>query len=268
MSLALAFLAGVAAAAGVFLFLDHRRSLRMGRFFSHAAHEISTPITAINITTLNFLSGVFGEVPPEQLKWMDMMREQVGRLNGMVGELRDLIHIALSRDLRLQVDNAAPAALVEDAVAAVRRGASQPHVEVRVELPADLPRVRVDRERTVRTLLSLIFHARKFRVSGDLRLVGQRSEETVALTLEYQGQALAPDEVQRSLELFYPGRGHQGHVLNAVGLGLGVLRTLARHQGGDLDFSVAPDGKSAMTLSLEVSPFGKAVSADGGAAST
>ncbi len=253
----LAFFGGLvigaaAVAAGVF-FWDHARSLRLGRFFSHAAHEINTPITAINITTLNFLSGVFGEMPPDQVKWMDMMRDQVGRLNGMVGELRDLIHLMLCGDLVLQAESVAPAELIEEALAPIRRGASPSQADVNADLPADLPRVRVDRARTIRTLASLVFHARKFRSSGDLRLTGENQGASVALRLEYAGQAISQAEAQRSLELLYPAS-RFGHVLSAVGLGLGVLRAVARHGGGDLGMKVGPDGHTVLCLSLPVMP--------------
>jgi signal transduction histidine kinase len=241
---------GAAAAFGGLCLWDRERSRRMGRFFSHAAHEINTPITAINITILNFLSGVFGEMPPDQVKWMDMMREQVGRLNGMVGELRDLIHLMLSRDLLLQTESVAPAELVEEALAAVRRGAASSQADVVVALSAGLPRGRVDRNRTVRTLTSLIFHARKFRAAGDLRLSGERQGAGVALRLEYAGHFIPAEEVARSLELLYPAH-HAGHTLNAVGLGLGVLRAIARLQGGDLAMQVAPDGRTVLCLSFQ-----------------
>jgi signal transduction histidine kinase len=248
-----AFVGGLAlGAAAAFCGLclwDRERSRRMGRFFSHAAHEINTPITAINITTLNFLSGVFGEMPPDQVKWMDMMREQVSRLNGMVGELRDLIHLMLSRDLVLQTESVPPAELTEEALAAVRRGASSSQADVAVDLPAGLPRVRVDRNRSVRTLVSLIFHARKFRASGNLRLSGEARGATVMLRLEYSGHFIPAEEVERSLGLLYPAH-NAGHTLNAVGLGLGVLRAIARLQDGDLDMKVNQDGSTTLSLSL------------------
>ncbi|MBI5241605.1 MAG: HAMP domain-containing histidine kinase [Elusimicrobia bacterium] len=257
MSLWLAFLgglaAGAAATAGVGLWWDRVRHRKMGRFFSHAAHEINTPITAINITTMNFLSGVFGDMAPDQVKWMDMMCEQVGRLNGMVGELRDLIHLMLSRDLSLQTESVVSADLVEEALSAVRRRPNTTQADVSAELPPELPRVRVDRNRTVRTLTSLVFHARKFRASGDLRLTGQLRGDRVALCLDYAGHPMPPGEVRRSLELLYPAS-RAGHTLNAVGLGLGVLRSIARCQNGDLDMTVAADGRTRLTLSLPVSP--------------
>src|SRR5579883_2266633 len=90
---------GAAAAALLAAWAQRRRLRRLGRFFSFAAHEINTPITAVNMTILNFTTGVFGEVPPEHKPWFDILREQAARLNAMVGELRDLIHLEIGHDL-------------------------------------------------------------------------------------------------------------------------------------------------------------------------
>ena len=71
-----------------------------------------------------------------------MMREQVGHLNGMVGELRDLIHLLLSRDLVLQTESAAPADIVAEALAVFRREYGPSQISrASTDLPADLPRV-------------------------------------------------------------------------------------------------------------------------------
>jgi K+-sensing histidine kinase KdpD len=135
----------------------------------------------------------------------------------------------------------------------VRRGAATSQADVNADLPVDLPRVRVDRARTIRTLVSLVFHARKFRRSGDLRLTGENCGAFVALRLDYAGHVIPQAEVQRSLDLLYPAS-RAGHTLNAVGLGLGVLRAVARHGGGDLMMQVGPDGSTALCLSLPVAP--------------
>ena len=88
----------------------------------------------------------------------------------------------------------------------------------------------------------------------ELRLCARRHERAVALSLEYHGQPLDPAEARRSLELLYPGRDRAGHRLNAVGLGLGMLRALARRQGGDLSLLVGPDGVATLALTMPVAP--------------
>lgn len=240
--------AGAAALAGVFL---RRRLEKLGRFLSFVAHEINTPITAVNMTVINLLSGVFGEVPKDQLRWVEMMGEQVNRLNGMVGELRDLIHVQLSKDLTLSIEEADVAELVQDCLARVRHGMLQASIEVTVRLDESLPKVHLDRDRVVRTLTSMVFHARKFRSSGGIALETHRGPgEAVVIHLRYQGPVMAAEEVRRSLEVFYPAQKRTDLLLGATGLGLGVLRLIARRQGGDVNFRVEPDGRSAISLVL------------------
>ena len=102
-----AFLAGVIT-GGVFAGLAaqalyRRKAALFGRLFSFAMHELNTPITAVNMTVLNLLSGVFGELPGQLTPWIEMTREQVGRLNGLVGEVRDFVHMELHEDLRVTI---------------------------------------------------------------------------------------------------------------------------------------------------------------------
>jgi signal transduction histidine kinase len=254
MSSAAAFCAGAAAGgliAGVAAWrLTEEHAARYGRLFSFAMHEINTPVTAVNMTIINLLSGVFGDVPVEQVKWLEMTRDQLGRLNALVGEIRDLVHMELHRELRSSLTSALPKDIVEEALTGMRRGFDYAGVELRVELPADLPGVHTDADRAVRSLSSLLFHARKFRLSGPVTLRGVRRGALVALEIEYTGQRLDPDEARRSLELFYPARDRQDQVLAATGLGLGLIRAVMKLSGGDLELVVEEKGRTRLILLL------------------
>ncbi|MFI5351014.1 MAG: sensor histidine kinase [Elusimicrobiota bacterium] len=246
------FIAGAAAGgvvAGVAAWrLTEERAARYGRLFSFAMHEINTPVTAVNMTIINLLSGVFGEVPPDQVKWIEMTRDQVGRLNALVGEIRDLVHMELHRELRATMTVVDPRTLIEEALTTLRRGFEHGGVELRVELPLDLPTVRVDAERAARSLMSLLFHARKFRVGGPVTIRALRRGAMVACEIEYDGSALDPVEAARSLDLFYPARDRKDQVLAATGLGLGLIRAVMRRVGGDLE--LVPENKGRVRLVL------------------
>jgi signal transduction histidine kinase len=246
------FLAGAAAGA-VFAFLlaafgFGRRARFLGRFFSFAAHEINTPITAVNMTILNLLGGVFGPLPAEQVQWVEMMREQISRLSGMVGELRDLIHLELHRDLVMQREDVDPAELVETAARAVEVGCASAGIPLERSVEPGLPKASCDPDRAPRTLASMLFHARKFRTGGPVRLQASLSGRLVRLSVEYEAAKLTAEDAARSLELFYPAH-MRGQSLSATGLGLGILRAVAREQGGDFDLSVR-DGKARLSLLL------------------
>ncbi|MFI5347310.1 MAG: sensor histidine kinase [Elusimicrobiota bacterium] len=228
------------------------RTQRYGRLFSFAMHELNTPVTAVNMTVINLLSGVFGDVPADQLKWLELTRDQVGRMNGLVGEIRDLVHMELHRELHLNVGEASPKEIADEALTSLRRGFVYANVELLVDIPPALPLVRTDPDRAARSLASALFHARKFRVSGPVRLRAEVRGGAVAFEIEYQGKPFTAAQTAASLEVFYPARVRKDQQLAATGLGLGLVRAVMRRVGGDLDFVVDPKGLSRLILTTPV----------------
>jgi two-component system phosphate regulon sensor histidine kinase PhoR len=257
MATAAAFVAGAllggAVAGWAAWRLAERRAAEYGRLFSFAMHEINTPVTAVNMTIINLLSGVFGEVAPDQVRWVEMMRDQVGRLNALVGEIRDLVHLEQHLDLRTSVEDAAPAEIVEQALTSMTRGFAHAGIELAVAVAPELPNVRTDADRAARSVASLLFHARKFRLSGPVSLSVKAAGSAVEFSIRYRGQKILPAEVRRSLELFYPAHRRSDQILAATGLGLGLVREVMTSLGGDVDLTVDGAGDALLTMRLPVS---------------
>lgn len=260
MLVAAAFVAGAALGAlAAWAWESRERALalrRYGRLLSFANHELNTPATAVNMTVINLLSGVFGEVPPDQERWLEMTRDQVGRLNALVGELRDLVHLELLRDLKPMLAEAEPAEVVEDAVAGLRGGFEQAGIEFKTDVAPGLPVVRTDPDRLSRTLASLLFHARKFRLSGGVDLRVAAEGDAVSFAASYLGPVLSPEDQAASLDLWYPARERKDQKLAATGLGLGFLRAMARVCGGDLTLTCDEKGRTRLTLTAPVNTGG------------
>lgn len=255
MSSAAAFLAGAlvgGVAAGLAARAAYNRKAELfGRLFSFAMHELNTPITAVNMTVLNLLSDVFGELPAPLKPWVEMTREQVGRLNGLVGEVRDFVHMELHQDLRVSKAEMTVAEILDEALVSIRRGMEQAGVEFRVVTEPGLPAVMADPDRAARCVSSVLFHARKFRTGGPIELQVSRASRGVAFAVSYQGPRLRPGDAEACLDLYYPARLRRDQVLGTTGLGLGLVRNVARLFGGDLEFRAEEDGRAAATLTYE-----------------
>ncbi|MBI5624882.1 MAG: HAMP domain-containing histidine kinase [Elusimicrobia bacterium] len=245
----LGLLLGAALASIAAFFLWRRSVDKLGRLLCFAGHEINTPLTAVNMTALNFLSGVFGEFPQDQMKWMQLMRAQTSRMGSIVGELRDLIHYVMRRDLVIYVESCSIQDAVEGVVRAVGSSVAETDVKVNLEIGA-VPPVMADPDRLFRTVSSMLFHARKFRAGGDITILSRALPGEVETVIVYQGSKMSAEEAERSLELYYPAVRRPNQQLCSVGMGLGVLRIIARLQGGDFGFGVDPDGLSRLMLRL------------------
>ena len=250
-----AFLLGAAAgalAAALAATVILRERLRLyGRLLSFCLHELNTPLTAVSMTVVNLLSGVFGEIPQEQFKWIEMSHDQASRLGALLCEVRDLVHLELGQDLRVRITPVPALAIFEDALSVNRRAYSQASVELRGEIEPGLPRCMTDESRGARSLADLLFHARKFRVSGDVLLRAARRDAKVVFEVVYVGPIPNPGQAQNSLDLFYPVMNTGSQVLSATGLGLGFTRELMRRLGGDFEFDVDSSGKARLALIME-----------------
>lgn len=247
-------LIGAVGAAAFAAAVLRRRAALYGRLFSFAMHELNTPVTAVNMTVMNLLEGVFGDLPASHRPWIEMAREQVGRLSALVGEIRDLVHMELHKELRLNVAASSPQDIVSEAVAGLRQGFTLAGVELLLRVPEGLPSVSADVDRAPRSLASMLFHARKFRKGGPVTLTAARGEGVVDFTVSYDGPALPPEEAAASLGLFYPAMPRNDQKLAATGLGLGLIAAVMARTGGALRFDVDHDGRSRLTLSLKAVP--------------
>ncbi len=243
------FVAGAAAGASICACFLMRRGRLRGRMLSFVAHELNTPITGLNMTVLNFLSGVFGPMPKDQEEWMRMMRGQVQRLNSLVGDLRDFLHLEFHRDLHLRKEEVDLAQLLREALEATRIGVSRDDVPLDVDVPERLPRVSADQERIFRVFLAVLAHARKFRRQGALSLKARAQDGALRVTVGFASMPPAPGQAERSLELFYPVSGNS-QVLASVGVGLGLGRAIVEMHGGSMSLSIEADGRTLVEVCL------------------
>lgn len=256
MSLGLAVLA---AAAGFGLGwaarwrLERRASVRRGRMLSFVAHELNTPLTAVNMTALNFLSGVFGPLARDQQEWMLMMKEQVTRLGGLVGELRDFIHLEFQKDLRIRPEPVDLGKVVRTVLAQSEGTVTRSGARMNLDVPEGLPRVSTDPDRLQRILASMLAHARKFRKDGPIALAARVVGPVVEIRLAYTSNTLPSGEPERMLDLYYPISGSaSSQLLSSVGTGLGLCRILLEKQGGSLRMTVDRGGATELRLRLPV----------------
>ena len=140
--------------------------------------------------------------------------------------------------------------MFDEALVSIRGGMEQAGVPFEVNTAKDLPALRTDPDRAARCLSSVLFHARKFRTAGPIRLTVSPVPAGAAFAVVYQGPRLAAGVAEESLDLYYPALHRKDQVLSATGLGLGLVREVARLVGGDLNFRVDDEGRATATLSF------------------
>jgi signal transduction histidine kinase len=162
-----------------------------------------------------------------------------------------------------EVEEADPAALLEDTLALVRKDLMSGGVEVETHV-ASTPPLRMPAAAMQQVLLNLFRNARDaMQEGGTLRVVVDTAEGAAAgqppegarrlmVRVEDNGSGIAPEHMPRIFEAFYStkcrGDGSQG----GSGLGLHVSREILRRHGGDLRVENRLEGGAAFTASVPV----------------
>jgi signal transduction histidine kinase len=113
----------------------------------------------------------------------------------------------------------------------------------------------VDREAIARSLLNLVNNALKY--SKEQKYIGvslYRSNGSVNLEVMDHGIGISANEQEKIFEKFYRCGDPLVHNVKGSGLGLSLVRHIARAHGGDVRVESAPKKGSKFTISLPLVP--------------
>lgn len=206
-----------------------------GALLSSVSHDLRTPLTSILAAAAQLRREGGGD--PATLAMLDT---EARRLDRYVANLLDMVRIEAGA-LRLRLE---PVDLT-DAVAAVlsdlSKGAAAP--EVRVDVPADLPLVRLDPQLFHHCLLNLVDNALHHGGGQPVTIRGERTPSGMTLSVLDEGPGLPPGQETRVFSTFVrlTGSDRQG----GTGLGLAIVKGFADAMGLVVVASNRPDRKGA-----------------------
>jgi signal transduction histidine kinase len=121
-----------------------------------------------------------------------------------------------------------------------------------IEIAPDVDRAMADRERVAQALANLITNAiRHARGTPTVELGAHRDDAgAVVLTVRDHGPGIAADALPHVFDRYWQGRGRRG----GAGLGLAIVRGIARAHGGDAAVANATDGGARFSITLPAAP--------------
>lgn len=198
-------------------------------------HDLAGPVTALKAQLFVLRRGV----SPDDVRHVDAAASAVGRMERLVGDLRDLA-LADARKLRVETHPLDVGAVLEDVALGLRASFEAQGLRLVTQVPAGL-RATGDAQRVAQVAANLLTNARKFTPAGGqvvLRAVAQPRGVRIAVVDE--GRGLLPAEAARLFQPFSqvhaPAEAREG----GTGLGLYICRSLVEAQGGRI--GVQSDG--------------------------
>jgi signal transduction histidine kinase len=216
-------------------------------FVASASHELRTPLTSV----LGYLELVADreDLPAGLATQLFVVERNAQRLRALV---TDLLVAAEARHGGLDLSRADLdlVAIVREAVEAAGPYAEKCQVRLETDLPARLVSL-VDGQRIRQVADNLISNAIKYNVPGGQVTVSLRQGDgSVELHVADTGIGIGVEDQDRLFTRFFRASAARSRVAPGSGLGLSIVRDIARAHGGDCTVTSEPGGGTTFTVAV------------------
>ena len=228
-----------------------RASLSKSRFLATMSHELRTPLNAILGFSEIIGSEHFGPLGnPKYREYADDILASSRHLLDLVNDVLDLSAIeagkySLTRE-RIEISE-----IVDECFRTIADAAKRKRISYSIDIPANLPRCYADRRGAKQILLNLLSDAVKFTPEGgSIKLSIVAADSHLTIKVKDTGQGIP----ERGLDLltspfsraeFDPHKSQEG-----AGLGLSIVDSLLKLNGGELDIESEPGSGTTVSVTL------------------
>jgi len=196
---------------------------------ANVAHELRTPLTTLQ----GYLEALRDGVAPANHETFELLHEEVLRLVRLVDDLHQLSQF----DARVSQLRSAPLdvpALIRHLVTVYGPEFATRGLTLTASHDRGLPMIEADGDLVSQALRNLIDNALRYAPPGSTVTVeAHRQGDGVRLAVANTGEGIAAEDLPRIFERFYRGEKSRSRQTGGAGIGLSIVREIARAHGGE-----------------------------------
>jgi signal transduction histidine kinase len=208
-------------------------SLHKSQFLANMSHELRTPLNAILGYTELITDGIYGDVPGKALDVLKRVESNGRHLLGLINDVLDFSKIEAG-ELKLALEDYSIKDVVHNVFSAVEPLATKKNLDLKVNVPSDVPAARGDERKLTQVLLNLVGNAIKFTDSGSVAIKVAAGNGSLSVAVRDTGPGIDPADQTRLFEEFQQADNSITKAKGGAGLGLAISRRIIEMHGGRL----------------------------------
>ena len=215
------------------------------------SHELRTPLSNIQGYVEAIQDGV---LEPDEAT-LGTLHQQIMHLTRLVEDLR-LLAQTESEDFHLDIEPDSLAEVVRRSVEAFRASSEARGIAIKLDVPSDLPLVRLDRTRIAQVVGNLLENAVRHTPSGGQVTVSVGAEEgsVAAVAVADNGEGIPADDLAHIFERFYRVDRSRARATGGSGMGLTIAKKLVEAHGGVIRVESTIGKGSRFVFELPLTP--------------
>ncbi|MDO4553392.1 MAG: HAMP domain-containing sensor histidine kinase [Bacillota bacterium] len=213
------------------------------QFTADASHELRTPVSIIKGACE--YAEKYDETPEQRQETISMIHRQATKMSRLISQLLNMTRLEQGTEpARLEDTD------LSELIRSVCREQNWGPPSLLLDLPEEL-HARVDSGLFSRLLLNLVENAFKYGTpQGHVWLSLCRRDGEILLSVRDDGAGISPEQQEKVWQRFYQVDPSRSDEEGGAGLGLSIVRQIARVHGGHMTLESAPGQGSTFTLHL------------------
>ncbi|MGD0230026.1 MAG: ATP-binding protein [Syntrophorhabdales bacterium] len=211
---------------------------------SSVSHELRTPLTSIK----GFAETLEEEADERTRHYVEIIKRNADRLINIVSDLLLLSQLE-ERGAGLEVEELDLGTLAENTIRIFDNQVREKNLTLRLERPADLPKVQADPFKIEQMLINLLDNAIKYTDSGEILLALSGGRE-VTIEVRDTGIGMPRDKLSHIFERFYVIDKSRSRKTGGTGLGLSIVKHIVLLHGGEISVESTPGAGSRFCITL------------------
>lgn len=225
-------------------------------YISHLSHELRTPLTVIKEASSMLQEGIFSKAPEKQEELFTVIKTECEGLISSVNRILDFSRMEAGKMFfSFQTESLRP--IIEKTVLKLSPLSKNKRMEITLEVPEDIPPIRMDIERIEEVFQNLLDNALKYTPEGGQITVSVRNnceDATVEVSVSDTGRGIPKDGLTEVFDKFKRVDDKRGAEMGS-GLGLAIVRHIINAHGGHIWVKSKVGEGSTFIFSLPVSRY-------------
>ncbi len=217
------------------------------------SHELRTPLATITSAGENLADEVVSS-PADARHYGELIKREGRRLSKTIGDILLCCRLQAAPDAAISPAPTDIASVIDSALAESRAVAPEGQL-IEISIEPGLPAVMADREALKMAIKNLVLNAVKYGRGRPVRVAAQTQRtatggEEVAIAVDDEGPGVPAGERLRIFDPFFRGRLAREMEVEGSGIGLSIVRQVARSHGGRVRVGVSAQKGARFVLHL------------------
>lgn len=221
-------------------------------FISTVSHELRTPLTSIKGSLSLLKEEIFGKMPVETMKLINIADNNSTRLVSLINDILDIERMESGKmELSLEVHNII--LIIKEAVECNLPYASQFGVGLQFVNNIETINVLVDKQKIIQVLANLISNAIKFsQTNGVVEVSVEQNGHTVRVSVKDEGIGIPLEYKNKLFQKFVQVDASDTRKKGGTGLGLSICKAIIKKHKGLIDFDSKQNEGSVFYFELQI----------------